>query len=119
MEANLPRTVSCHCGHIRLEVDAELAEVVECNCSICRRSGFLHWYVEPHQVKYLTPMHGVSTYWWRSATGGQHFCPNCGIAVVRTSTEYPPPIAINARCIEDLDLATLTIRRFDGRHAYP
>lgn len=115
----MPHTVSCHCGHIRLEVDADLTEALECNCSICQRSGFLHWYVEPDQVTYLTPMHGVSTYWWRSATGGQHFCPNCGIAVVRTSTQYPPPVAINARCVEDLDLSTLTIRKFDGRHAYP
>ena len=115
----MPRIVSCHCGHIRLEVDAELNEVFECNCSICQRTGFLHWYVEPGQVKYLTHMHGVSTYWWRSATGGQHFCPNCGIAVVRVSTEYPPPISINARCIEDIDLSELTIRKFDGRHAYP
>src|SRR5262245_1465134 len=27
--------VSCHCGNIKLEVRAELADVVECNCSIC------------------------------------------------------------------------------------
>jgi hypothetical protein len=111
--------VSCHCGRIRLEVDAELDEVVSCNCSICARSGFLHWYVAPERVKYLTTGQGVSTYWWRSATGGQHFCSNCGIAVVRTSTAYPPPLSINARCIEGIDLSTLKIRDFDGKHAYP
>lgn len=111
--------VSCHCGHIRLEVIAELGEVVECNCSICVRSGFLHWYVEPHQVRFLTEKHGVSTYWWRSATGGQHFCPNCGTAVLRTSTQYPPPVSVNARCIEGIDIASLTIRQLDGKHAYP
>jgi hypothetical protein len=111
--------VSCHCGHIRLEVTAELDEVVECNCSICVRSGFLHWYVEPDQVKFLTEKHGVSTYWWRSATGGQHFCPNCGIAVLRISTEYPLPVSINARCIEGVEISSLAIRQFDGKHAYP
>ena len=37
--------VSCHCGRLRLEVDAALGEVFECNCSICTRTGFLHWYV--------------------------------------------------------------------------
>ena len=34
---------SCHCGRVRFEVDAprEL-QVLDCNCSICRMSGFLH-----------------------------------------------------------------------------
>ena len=115
----MPYFVSCHCGNLRLEVDAELGEVVECNCSICSRTGFLHWYVKPEQVKLLTQSVSMHTYWWRSATGGQHFCPVCGIAVVRTSTEYPPPVAVNARCIEGVDITTLKIRQFDGKHAYP
>lgn len=114
----MPHQVSCHCGRVRLEVDAELGEVVECNCSICQRTGFLHWYVPPESVKYLTERQGVSTYWWRSATGGQHFCTNCGIAVLRISTQYPPPVSINARCIEGVDLDELRIRKFDGKNAY-
>src|SRR4029450_5823019 len=110
--------VSCHCGNIQL-VSAELGEVVDCNCSICVRSGFLHWYVAPEQVKLKSASPSLSTYVWRSATGGQHFCPTCGIAVIRTSTQYPPPVSINARCLEDVDIAALKIRRFDGKHAYP
>lgn len=111
--------VSCHCGNIRLEVTAELDEVIDCNCSICVRTGFLHWHVAPEQVRLETPSRLLSTYVWRSATGGQHFCPTCGIAVIRTSTQYPPPVSINARCLEDVDVASLKIRRFDGKHAYP
>lgn len=111
--------VSCHCGNIRLEVTAELDEVVDCNCSICGRTGFLHWYVAPDQVKLETRSRVLSTYMWRSATGGQHFCPTCGIAVIRTSTQHPPPVSVNARCLEDVDIASLKIRRFDGKHAYP
>jgi len=114
-----PVKVSCHCGNFQLEVSAELGEVVECNCSICVRSGFLHWYVTPEQVKLKTPGRLLHTYLWRSATGGQHFCPTCGIAIIRTSTQYPPPVSINVRCIEDVDIATLNIRPFDGKHEYP
>ena len=112
-------SVSCHCGRIRLEVSAELAEVVECNCSICSRSGFLHWYVPPETVKLVSERQRLSTYVWRTATGGQHFCPVCGTAVIRTSTQYPPPVSVNARCIEGVDLADLTIRHFDGRNLIP
>jgi hypothetical protein len=110
---------SCHCGRIQLEVTAELTEVVECNCSICARSGFLHWYVAPEQVTLLSQKQLLSTYVWRIVTGGQHFCPTCGVAVIRTSTQFPPPVSINARCLEGVDIGALTIRRFDGKHEIP
>jgi hypothetical protein len=115
----MSHTVSCHCGYVRFEVDAVLTEVVECNCSVCVRSAFLHWYVEPGQVRLLTLRRRLSTYVWRSVTGGQQFCPNCGIAVIRTSTQFPPPISVNVRCVENIDLRTLTVRKFDGRHLIP
>jgi hypothetical protein len=110
------RTVSCHCGYIRFQVDAALEEVVCCNCSICARSAFLHWYVEPAQVELLTERRALTTYVWRGITGGHHFCPRCGVAVIRTSTQFPPPVSVNARCIEDVDLGAMTVRHFDGRH---
>jgi hypothetical protein len=111
--------VSCHCGYIRLEITAEFSEVVECNCSICVRTGFLHWYVAPEAIQLKTPNRLLNTYFWRSVSGGQHFCPTCGIAVVRTSTQYPPPVSINARCVEGIDLTSIRVRQFDGKHAYP
>ena len=114
-----PRKVSCHCGHIQLEVFAELLEVFDCNCSICSRTGFLHWYVPPEAVRLVTEKRKLSTYIWRSATGGHHFCPICGVAVIRTSTQYPPPVSVNARCIEGIELSTLTIRPFDGKNLIP
>jgi hypothetical protein len=104
---------------IQLEVTADLDEVVECNCSICARSGFLHWYVAPEQVRLPSEKRQLATYLWRCATGGQHFCPSCGIALIRTSTQCPPPVSINARCLEDVDIACLKIRQFDGKRAIP
>jgi hypothetical protein len=46
-----------------------------------------------------------------------HFCPTCGCA---THNEGVTPdgrsiIAINSRCIRDIDPAQLTIKPFDGR----
>ena len=33
----------CHCGAVRFEVDAPAhAEVLECNCSMCAKLGYLH-----------------------------------------------------------------------------
>ena len=30
---------SCHCGRIRFEVEGEMGDVIECNCSHCSRKG--------------------------------------------------------------------------------
>ena len=42
----------CHCRAIRFEVDApEDIEVVDCNCSVCRMTGFLHLIVPNSKFK--------------------------------------------------------------------
>jgi len=34
---------NCHCGAVQFEVEApDAIEVEDCNCSICRMTGFLH-----------------------------------------------------------------------------
>jgi hypothetical protein len=113
-----PYRVSCHCGDIRFEVDAPLAELIECNCSTCRRSGFLRWKVAARSVRLLTEKRSLSAYVWRDLTERHHFCPRCGSALLRTG--YPDdPVSVNARCIEDIDVFALEIERFDGRNEMP
>jgi hypothetical protein len=55
------RTLSCHCGKIRLETNAELGEVNECNCTSCAKLGMLSWYVDRKSVRLATPREGLST----------------------------------------------------------
>jgi hypothetical protein len=49
-----PYRLSCHCGDICFEIDDEISELVECNCSTCRRSGFLHWKVPARSKNIVT-----------------------------------------------------------------
>ncbi len=110
--------MSCHCGAVRLEVDAELGEVLECNCSTCRRAGYLSWYVPGKAVRLLTEKRRLSTYVWRFAHEGLHFCPTCGSAVLRTGWA-DGTVSVNARCIEGVDVFTLNVKRYDGRKEMP
>jgi hypothetical protein len=110
------RTLSCHCGDVRLEVNAELRDLGECNCSTCAKHGFLHWKVRPDQVRLATPSTGLSTYVWRFVTEGHHFCKTCGVAIARTGPNY---LSINARCLDDVDIFTLEVARGDGRRTIP
>jgi len=45
---------SCHCGAVRFQVEGEIADVAICNCSICSKTAYLHWHVEPEKFKLLT-----------------------------------------------------------------
>lgn len=116
--AERPYKLACHCGAIRIDVDAELGGLVECNCSTCRRHGFLHWKVPSRAVKLTTERVALSTYAWRDITGGHHFCPTCGTSLLRTG--YPNEVvSVNARCIEGIDVFALEVRRYDGRNDMP
>jgi hypothetical protein len=113
-----PHALSCHCGAIRLEVDAPLANLVECNCSTCRRHGMIHWKVPATSVALLSERCRLSTYAWRAVSEGHHFCSTCGTPIVRTG--YPNGVvSVNARCIEGIDVFALEVRRYDGRQLMP
>lgn len=44
-------------------------------------------------------------------------CPDCGIKsfAKATAPDGTPTVAINVRCLDDIDLKALTITEFDGR----
>ena len=46
----------CHCAKIAFEVEGDLTEAIECNCSICYESGYLHWMIERSQLRMITPL---------------------------------------------------------------
>jgi hypothetical protein len=113
----MPYALSCHCGAIKLEVEAALTGLEECNCSTCARHGFLFWKVPVEAVRLVTRKIALTTYHWRDADGGTGFCPTCGTAMMRTG--YRDRIAVNARCIEGIDIFTLEVERYDGRTLMP
>ncbi|MEO6102407.1 MAG: GFA family protein [Pseudoxanthomonas sp.] len=108
---------SCHCGAIAFELEAEIEEVADCNCSMCRRRGGLLWFGPRHALTLLTPQSGLSTYSFNKHHIQHHFCANCGISPFgegdnpKTGTRMA---AVNVRCLPDLDLKALKINEFDG-----
>jgi hypothetical protein len=109
-------TGSCHCSRVRFEVTAELAPVVECNCSICTRKGYLHLIVPQDRFRLLTGEEEIATYRFGTMTARHHFCRRCGVAAFYVPRSHPDRIDVNVRCLDGVDLASLPIRRFDGRN---
>ena len=107
----------CHCGRIRFEVEGTPADVTACNCSICQRKGSLLWFVPRSAFRLLTPAKNVATYTFNKHAIQHRFCTTCGIgpyaeAKDRSGKEVS---AINARCLEDIDLKALKVNEYDGR----
>jgi hypothetical protein len=107
---------SCHCGKIAFHVEGEINEVYDCNCSMCRRRGGLLWFA-PRAAFILTSADAdVSTYTFNRHALQHHFCANCGISPYSegVSPDGQASVAINARCIPELDLSALRVRTVDG-----
>ena len=107
---------SCHCGRIRFEADGELTGLSVCNCSICRRSGYVHWAIPPERFRLLAGADAYATYEFGTLVAKHHFCTTCGISPFRVARSDPDQVDVNARCLEDVDLDALAVSRFDGRN---
>lgn len=108
---------SCHCGKIAFEVEGELTGAMACNCSICSRKGALMWFVPRDQLRLLTPEEDMRTYTFNQHVIKHHFCPTCGIHPYGEGVDPKGNrmAAVNIRCLEDLDLASVPVTNFDGR----
>lgn len=108
---------SCHCQRIAYEVEGEIDALMQCNCSICSRRGYLLWFVSRDQVQLSTPVEDMSSYQFGKQRIRHNFCPRCGCAPLGFGADEQgnEMVAINARCLEGVDLEAVTINHFDGK----
>ncbi|MFO1434905.1 MAG: GFA family protein [Gammaproteobacteria bacterium] len=108
---------SCHCGAVAFEAAGTPEKLVECNCSICSKRGSRLWFITREDFKLLTPEDKLATYTFNKHIIKHHFCPVCGCAPfaqgVSPTGKYM--VAINTRCLDDVDLTQLPVTHFDGR----
>jgi hypothetical protein len=107
---------SCHCGAIRYQATGELEDLEVCNCSICVRTGYVHWSIDPADFRLETPWSQIATYRFGTGSAKHHFCRVCGISAFRISRSEPEKITVNVRCLEGVELGSLEVGHFDGIH---
>jgi hypothetical protein len=110
----------CHCGAVRFEVTGAFEDLTVCNCSICAKTGYLHWEVEPSQFTLLSTASGMNNYQFGTRTSKNYFCRTCGVSAFRHSRSAPENVDINVRCLDDVDaeevMRRLDIYQFDGKN---
>lgn len=108
---------SCHCGKVSFEVEMTLKNALSCNCSICQKRGSLLDFVPETQFKLKSGAGELQEYLWNKKAIHHTFCKTCGILPFAKATgpDGTKMVAINLRCIDGVDLKSLSIQEFDGR----
>ena len=108
---------SCHCGAVTFEVRTGPAvELVDCNCSMCHRTGYLHLMVPKADFRIVTGAEKLTTYTFNTRTAKHTFCSVCGIKGFYVPRSHPDGWSVNFRCLNADDFASVVTTEFDGRH---
>ena len=106
---------SCHCGKIAFEVEGE--SMVPCVQLLdLLAKGALMWFVPRDKLRLLTPKR-LGTYTFNKHVIKHRFCPTCGIHPYGEGVDPKGNrmAAINIRCLEGIDPASIPVQNFDGR----
>ena len=110
-------TGSCQCGAVKYEVQAELSQVIACNCSICHKHGLLLAFVPDSQFTLLSGADVLTEYRFNKKQIQHQFCRTCGVEsfAAGQNADGTGSYAINVRCLDGIDISTLTVVPYDGK----
>ena len=107
----------CHCGRVTFEVQGSAdIQADECNCSICRMSGYLHMIVSKNDFKLVSGKESLTTYRFNSEVAEHYFCRYCGIKSYYVPRSHPDGISVNTNCLVRDTIDSLTVTPFDGQN---
>lgn len=107
---------SCHCGAVAFTVSGDMpGSAMSCNCSHCRRKGFLLSFVPAAQFTLDRGENSLTTYTFNKHQIFHRFCKVCGAQPFGEGERDGHALrAINLRCVPDCDLDALQIQKVDG-----
>lgn len=110
-------TGGCHCGAVRYDVRTDLSSIIECNCSLCHKRGYVLTFVGADQFTLQSGEESLTDYQFNKKIIHHLFCATCGVGSFGRGVGQSgnPMIAINVRCLDDVDLSTLQITPYNGK----
>lgn len=114
--------VSCHCGGVQLVVPCAPEEILQCNCSICQKSGFRGVYYGEGEVAITGEVDGYVRSDMEKPCLTMWRCANCGILTHWTLLDVwpyddiprPGGMGVNARLFDPAVTEALPVRHNDG-----
>ena len=110
-------TGSCHCGKVSFEATADSTKAISCNCSGCHKRGLVLEFIPAEQFTLKTGENDLTDYRFNKKVIAHMICKHCGVEAFGkgTNKEGEETIALNLRCVDDLDLSSITITSVDGK----
>jgi Uncharacterized conserved protein len=107
----------CHCGTVRYEATTDLETVISCNCSHCSKRGLLPTFVTPDRFRLLSGEDALEDYQFNRKVIHHLRCRHCGIESFARgkAPDGSEMIAVNARCLDGIDVGSLKLTPFNGR----
>jgi hypothetical protein len=106
----------CHCGAVRFTARLPDPPVpaLDCNCSICRMSGFIHIIVPHEQFTLEKGTDVLTSYRFGTGTAEHLFCSKCGVKSFYQPRSHPASWSVNASCLDEQ--VELIVDWFDGQN---
>lgn len=106
----------CHCGAVRFAAELPLEPVpaLDCDCSVCRMTGFLHVIVPHGAFELLSGRDALTSYRFGTGTAQHLFCRRCGVKSFYQPRSHPDAWSVNANCLDEP--VKLAMEPFDGRN---
>jgi len=111
-------SANCHCGTVTytfLIPSLEHLKVVDCDCSICTRNGYLLVFPDRKEVVFYTGYDHLHSYAFGEKRMSHQFCPTCGSSVMidfhggPSAVEGGDRLGLNVRMVQDINLDTLKL----------
>ena len=99
------KKLTCHCGRIEAEVNVPkngFEKVMRCNCSICKRKGYIIGVVQPNDFKLSKGEEFLTLYQFYTNTAKHYFCKVCGIHTHNRPRSNPKIYGVNIACVESI-----------------
>ena len=106
----------CHCGAVRFEAEVPKPPLraFDCNCSVCRMTGFLHVIVPHERFELFISRDALTSYRFGTGAAEHLFCRHCGVKSFYQPRSHPDAWSVNANCLDKpIELA---IELFDGQN---
>ena len=100
------KKLTCHCGGVEIQVklpDAGFEKLMRCNCSLCKRRGYIMTPVDPINFKIIKGQDFLKLYQYHTKVAEHYFCSVWGIYTHHKPCTNPNMRTINVACLENIN----------------
>ena len=109
----------CQCGAVRYQTVADLSNTLTCNCSRCSKLGSILAFTPASAFKLEKGEDNLTEFKFNKHVISHLFCKTCGIQSFARGVgpDGTPTVAINVRCLDNVNFDALQPRAFNGAAA--